>query len=411
MALEFATPYQANKIVSGVKQALNAGVPKRPLFMQSFYPAAKMVDSKTINFDEQFSIRNIMGTFASPRVDVNPVGLQNFGHIETYFSYAKEFVTDGDEDDETLADERQYAGQEFNVNYTSNYAYRLQQKFMMAEQRFENLFELVATYNQLYGGYSSKSEYHPDITYMWGRTTMTTAAQIFGDNAEELVPAVNLTTSAVTAPWDSSLTIMPVIATSGDYTAGDKSWTKTNIDAGKATPYKDVVKMVQTCNEWGVAEAIQMSPKAYEMLNYDIEKNYKEAANLETLVVDSIRREILPRLQVIDGVTLVRVISISGGNGNGVTLPIYINRSIYHDRVTGTKTKFIPEGFVSVIPSQNSFGKAYGRIRHKKARYAPMARWINRWIDDKSGVENWEWHTNFVMTSLNINSVITWKVL
>jgi hypothetical protein len=411
--LVFADYKTAQKIVSGVRTALNGGVPKRPLFLQSFYPTAKLVNAKTINFDEQFALRNIMGTFASPKADVNPVGLQNFGHIETYFSYAKEHVTDGDEDDETLADERQFAGQSFdNVSYASNYAYRMQQKFMLAEQRFENLFELVATYNLLYGGYSSKSEYHPEILYMWGRTTATLAAELKGDNALDLIPAVNLTTSAVTAPWNSSQVIMPVVATDGgvSYTAGEKVWNKTNIDAGTATPYADVVKMVQTCNEWGQAVAIQMSKDAYTWFEYDINTNHKDAADVTILVVDQIKRKVLPRLETIEGVQLERIINISGGNGNGITLPIYTNNSIYHDRTSGTKTKYIPAGYVSVIPSNSSFGKAYGRIRHKKAGFRPMERWINTWTDEKSGVQEWEWHTNFVMTALNINSVVTWKV-
>lgn len=411
---QFADYKSTQKMVSGTVTYLNQVEPKRPLFLQKSYPAPRLINAKTINFDEQFGLRNVMGTFASPNADVNPVGLQNFGHLEMYFSYAKEFVTDGDDLNEDIGDERQYAGQAYNTNWQENYAYRLREKFMRAEQRFENLFELVASYNLLYGGYSSKSEYHPDITYLWQRDVITLASQLKGSAKEKLIPSVNLTTTAVTAPWNSSLTIMPVVATDGgvSYTAGEKAWTKANIDAGTATPYKDIVQMVNTCKEYGVADKIQISQDALEMLEYDIYTNYKEASDVNLLVVQSIQQKILPTLENIDGVQLERVLSISsGGPGNaGMTLPVFSNNSVYHDRTTGVKTSYIPNGFVSVIPTQASFAFAHGRIKHKKAGFRPQARWINSWMDEKSGIENWEWHTNFVKALMNPNSVVTWKV-
>lgn len=406
--LTFATPYQANKILAGVVKALNNGVPKRPNWFSSFYPtdtAAQLIDAKTLNFDQQKAQNNLMGVFADPKADVNPVALETFGHKEVYFSYAKEFVTDGDEDEDTL-DSRQL-GQQFGQNdLMANYALRLNLKFMRAEQRFQNLQEKVACDIALYGGYSSKSEYHHNEVYDFGRTKATVWSEIKGASALDLIPSVNLTASAVTAPWDSSRTILPVIPTSGgDYTQGEKKWTTALVDAGTATPYLDVVKAVQTCAEWDTPAAIHMSGDAYTVFNYDIEKNYKAAAETTTNVILRIERDILPRLQVIDGLTFQRMITL----GNGISLPIYTYKAKYNDRSTGTSTSYVGNGWLNVIPS-GGYVKAYGRIRHPKAQFMPMPRWMNNWSDEKTGLKNWEWHSNFVMASLNINALVAWKV-
>lgn len=401
----FADPYSAQKIVSGVMKALNDGQPKRPNWLQSFYPTnAALINDKTVNFDQQLSVRNVMGTFALPNADVNPVSLPTYGHKEHSFSYAKEAVTDGDDDFDTLY-MREMGAQFGQINIAANKAMRLNEKFAQVEKRFENLFEHVASQILLYGGYGAKSEYYPLYVYDFERTVVSSWKAIKEDR-DTLVPSVNLTTTAVTAPWDASRIILPVIPTSGaNYTAGEKAWTKANVDAGTATPYKDMLQMILTCNEWSQASVVHMSQDAYEVFNYDIEKNFKEAAVTTTLAMLQIERDILPRMTSIDDLHFQRTISM----GNGINLPIYTYKAIYHDRVSGNRTKYIGNGWVSVIPT-SGYVKAYGRIMHRKANYAAMPRWINTWMDEKSGVQQWEWHTNFVMANTVINSLVTWKV-
>lgn len=404
--MQFADPYSAQKILSGVLRALNDGQPKRPNWLQSFYPAApQLINDRTVNFDQQFSIRNVMGTFALPNADVNPVSLPSFGHKEHSFSYAKEAVTDGDDDFDTLY-MREMGDQFGQINILANKAMRLNQKFAQVEQRFENLFEYVASQIMLYGGYGARSEYYPLYVYDFERQVSTSYKDIKTDR-DTLVSSVNLTTSPVTAPWDATKTILPVLASAGAaYTAGEKAWTKDNITAGTATPYKDILQMLLTCNEWGSASAIHMSQDAYEMFNFDIETNYKEASVTTTLAMLQIEREILPRISSIDDLHFQRTVSM----GNGINLPVYTYKAIYHDRNTGSRTRYVGPGWVNIIPS-GGFVKAYGRIMHRKANYAAMPRWINTWSDDKSGIQQWEWHTNFVMGHTAINSFVSWKVI
>lgn len=403
--MQFADPYSAQKILSGVIRALNDGQPKRPNWLQSFYPTnAALINDRTVNFDQQLSVRNVMGTFALPNADVNPVSLPTYGHKEHSFSYAKESVTDGDDDFETL--NMREMGQQFGQpNIAANMAMRLNAKFAAVEQRFENLFELVASQILLYGGYGAKSEYYPLYVYDFERSVCNKYSDIKTDK-DTLVSSVNLTTSPVTAPWDASRVILPVIASAGAaYTAGEKAWTKANVDAGTATPYKDLLQMILTCNEWSRADMVHMSQDAYEVFNYDIEKNYKEAAVTTTLAMLQIERDILPRMQSVDDLHFQRSISLGGG----INLPIYTYKAIYHNRNTGERTRYIGNGWVSVIPN-SGYVKAYGRIMHRKANYSAMPRWINSWMDEKTGVQQWEWHTNFVMANSAINSLVTWKV-
>jgi hypothetical protein len=163
--------------------------------------------------------------------------------------------------------------------------------------------------------------------------------------------------------------------------------------------------MVQTADEWDRATAIHMSQDAYEMFNYDIEKNYKEAANTETLTLLQIQRDILPRLDTVDSLHFQRTINF----GNGRILPIYTYKAVYHDRNTGERKRYIGDGWVNVIPS-SGFVKIHGRIMHSKANWMAMPRWMNYWMNPKTGQEEWEFHTSFVMGNLNINGFVTWKV-
>jgi hypothetical protein len=394
----FADPYTSQKILSGVLKALNDGQPKRPNWLQSFYPAPSTTDRETVNFDQQFATRNVMGMFALPNADVDPVMLPTFGHKELSFSYAKEgFVSDGFEE----LNSRQLGEQFGQPNILANKALRWNLKAAQVEQRFENLFEKVAAEIMLYGGYGAVSEKYPLYVYDFGRTVGTTAA-VF---AQDLIPSVNLTTVAVTAPWNSAQVVLPVVPTSAPYTAGEKTWNKTNITAGTATPYKDVLKMVQTADEWDRATAIHMSQDAYEMFNFDIETHFKEAANTETLTLLQIQRDILPRLDTVDSLHFQRTINF----GNGRILPIYTYKAVYHDRNTGERKRYIGEGWVNVIPS-SGFVKIHGRIMHPKANWMAMPRWMNYWMNPKTGQEEWEFHSSFVMGNLNINGFVTWKV-
>lgn len=395
MALTFLDPYQASKVLSGV---IPANKVKRPNWLQSFFTNVSTTEKDSVNFDVEFTAKNTMGMFVLPEVDVTPITLNEFGTKELRFSYAKEGLNSPDYEEINV----RQLGQAFGTqDVMANEAMNLRGKLALAEQRFENLFELTATNILIYGGYEASSEKHPKIRYSFGRTVATSTAQFNGD----LVPSVNLTTTAVKAPWDSTQTILPVLT--GTYSDGRRAWTNANISAKTAHPIQDLVKMYETAKYRSGTTACLMSADAYEAFNFDLITNYKDASVNTLDVMLRAQQDILPRLKDVQGLTYKRSFPL----GNGELIDIHVYDGFYHTRGTGAAVKYVPDGFVVLIPPSENGIKVYGRIKHPRANYSAMPRWINYWEDVKTGKREWEIHTNFLMGHTDIDSVVSWKVV
>jgi predicted RNA-binding protein with TRAM domain len=396
LTLTFLDPYQASKILSGV---IPANKVKRPNWLQSYFSNVSSTEKDTVNFDVEFTAKNTMGMFVLPESDVTPITLNEFGTKELRFSYAKEGLNSPDYEEINV---RQLGQQFGTLDVMGNEAANLRSKLALSEQRFENLFELTATNILLYGGYQAASEKHPTIRYDFGRTVIKTSANL---DAMDLVPSVNLTTTAVTAPWDSTQSIMPVLT--GTYSDGRKSWSNSNITAKTATPIKDLVKMYETAKFRAGTSVCLMSSDAYEGFNFDLITNYKDSSVTTLDVILRSQQDILPRVKDVQGLTYKRSFPL----GNGELIDIYVYDAFYHTRTSGVATKYVPNGFVVLIPPADNGVKVYGRIKHPRANYAAMPRWINYWEEPKTGKREWEIHTNFLMGHTDIDSVVSWKVL
>ena len=398
MALTFLDPYQASKILSGV---IPANKVKRPNWLQSYFGNVSTTEKDTVNFDVEFTAKNTMGMFVLPEVDATPITLNEFGTKELRFSYAKEGLNSPDYEEINV---RQLGQQFGTLDVMGNEVANIRNKLALSEQRFENLFELVSSQILIYGGYEAASEKHPKIRYSFGRNVITTAA---GLTSGDLIPSVNLTTTAVVAPWDSTQSIMPVLATAGSYTSGQKAWSGANITAKTATPVKDLVKMYETAKFRAGTAVCLMSGDAYEAFNLDLITNYKDSSVTTIDVILRSQQDILPRVKDVQGLTYKRSFPL----GNGELIDIYVYDAFYHTRSAGTSTKYVPDGFVVLIPPAENGVKVYGRIKHPRANYAAMPRWINYWEEPKTGKREWEVHTNFLMGHTDIDSVVSWKVL
>ncbi len=400
----FYSPFAMVPLMEGVMKALTN---IRPLFMQqSFCDGFQTRITPTVNWDREFRQKNIIAEFVDPLGDTTPIQLTNFDTAEFHFAYSKEGWTDDNFD--TIA--QRQIGQAFGtVDPNANQALRLIQKMAIAEQRFENRFEYDTTSIALYGGYAAQSQSHPLMKYSFGRKTAQTYADIYQDGATNiLVPAANLTTTAVTAPWGE--VIMPVIATDsgGSYTAGQKAWTTANVTAGTATPVKDVTSMVATSRRYGNGiQHITMSADALAVFNFDIETNYKDSASLILQVLVAQSRSITPIANNIDGLTWQRNWSFDAGSP---PIPIYTYEAFYNDRITGDITRYIPNGWVIVTPEKGFGNKFHGRIKHERAGYAAMPRFVNRWMENKSALWEYEEHTSYLFTDSRINARCAWKV-
>jgi hypothetical protein len=403
MANEFLGPYAASKFLEGVIEAL----PKiRGTLLQTTMQSGFVTrNTKSVNFDEEFAVKNTHAIFVHPKADVTPVQLGDFSTKELYFAYTKEGWDDNDDFDTEL-DVRQIGQQFGQTNPLAVQAARLMQKAAIAEVRIQNLFELTQAQLAMYGGYEAYSEKHPRVRYDFGRNVTTTYADLAKTGG--LVSSVNLTTSAVTAPWDSSVTILPVVATSGGFTAGDRAWTRANVTAAKATPVDDLTKMYETSSRWGAVPAYYiMQDDAYDAFNFDVTTNHSKEADrtIRTMVENALDLTVKP--QEIDGLTYKRTWIM----GNGFSVPIYSYNAKINNRATGVEESFIGSGWVIGIPAPSNGLKVYGRIKHPRANYAAMPRFINRWTTEKDMLTEYEVHSNFIIGHKRINALTAWKVV
>ncbi len=387
MANTFLTPFQAKGLYKGVIEALPV---KRVNFLQSWFPVGESITEDRVLWDELTASKNTMGIFVEHDKDVPPVKLDDYSTKAAYFSYTKENVSSPSLDEIT----QRMAGDEPGVvDFWKNYTNNLVQQTVKAELRIQNLFEWVAAQIMLTGKYNAQSELHKKVSYDFGRTVTTTEASLNDENV--LVSEVNLAT---------------LNANGG---VGKRAWGSTggtvaNGVTGGPNPVLDVIQMAQVVIEYaGSVGACIMSNDAYAEFNKDLKTNYPDSADLTTDVILRTRLDILPRIKNFDSLTFRRSFPISSGE----IIDIYTYDGYYHDRSTGVKTKYIPAGYVLMLPPpQTDTFKYYSRILHPKAQFQAMPRFVNHWENPKSGYEEWEIHSNFLMGVNRANSFVCWKV-
>jgi len=375
MALEFMSPYSTAKLLSGV---IPANKTIRPNWLQTFFTDVRTSEAKTVNFDKEFAVKNVMGMNVSPDVDATPIMLPDYGHQELSFSYAKEGLNSPDYEEIST---RRIGDAIGTVNVAANEIANIRDKLAIAEQRFENLFELNASHIIFTGGHTAESEKHPKVVYDFGRTKVTTSAVFL----KGYVPEVDLTSLNVSGGG-----------------AGVRAWT-----AGGGTPVADLITMVNTANRRSGVKAVVMAGDAYALFEADIAANYKDAATLTLSVQNRIELHVLPTVETYQGLNYRRSYPV----GNGRFVDIYTYDAVYHTRDGGVETAYVPNGFVACLPNPELGLKVYGRIMHPKAKYAAMPRWLNFWMNEKTGKREWEEHMNYILGHKDIDSVVAWQVM
>lgn len=347
----------------------------RPNWLQTAFGNVGTTERSTVNFDQEFQTKNTVAMYVAPTVDAPIIKLQGYGTKELGFAYVKEGLSDPDFEE---INARQL-GQDFGqVDVMANWAMNIRKKLAITEFNFENLFELNASNLIFTAKHTAQSAMHPTVLYDFNRTIITTAE----DFAKGYVPEVDLTT------LDSG-------------GVGNLAWTN------NGTPYKDVITACQTVLRRGAIRAIVMSNDAYELLEADINTNYKDAATLTLAVEQRIELKVLPEVDKYQDLNFRRALPIGGGR----TVDLFTYDAIYHDRNTGAEVKYVPDGMFAVLPSTNNGIKRYGRILHPKANYAAMPRYVNTWEDNKTGKMESEVHMNYLMGVVDIDTLVAWTVM
>jgi hypothetical protein len=375
---EFLSPYETSKLLEGV---IPADKVARPNWLQSAFGNVTTRETETVNFDVEFATKNTPAMYVAPNADAPLIQLQGYGTKELRFAYVKEGLSSPDYEEINFRQMGQQFGQ---VDIMANWVANVRKKLTVTEANFENLFELNASNVIFTGVHTAVSEKHPKVYYDFARTKVTTDAGYLAGN----VPEIDLTTL------------------NGNGGVGKRAWGSTGGTAAP-TPYKDFVKACQTSLRKGPIRAAVLSGDAYELLEADILANFKDAADLTKAVESRIELKILPTIEKYQDLNFRRSIPI----GQGMYVDVYTYDAIYHDRTTGVAAKFVPDGYMAILPSSDKGIKIYGRIMHLKARYAAMPRFVNTWIDPKSDKMEAEIHCNYLMGFSDIDAVVSWKVM
>jgi len=384
---------------------------KRPLAFKPFFGDVNTTWADTVTYDVGADERNLMGQFVEPDIDVYRVQLPSFETKDLSFAYAKEGV--GSPDYSEIS-QRMMGEQPGAVTLESGRLARLvaenmQSQFTLAYNRFENLYEYARAKILIDGvldtNVISPQGKHKRIVWNMGRTVLsngTTNDQTERDGNydkvyNEIVPEVDLTNL-----WANTSTAV----------AGGLSWDAISGATGSAvTPAKAVSpvahlnRMLSIANNRAGTAAIFMADDAYSWLNYDLNTNYSKAADVTIRSNITIELEVMPYVQEIEGLTFRRL-----WDSGGTLIPIYTYNGKYHDRVTGVKTAYFPNGRVVLVPPPAYGAIRFGKIMHLKAKWAAQQFWVNYWMNEKTGIEQFEIHTNFVAYHKDINSVISWRV-
>lgn len=362
-----------SKVLSGV---IPANRTARPNFLQTWFGRVEYRETETVNFDKEFQSKNTVAMYVAPSVDAPIVKLQGYGTQELRFAYVKEgLVSPGWEE----INSRQLGQQFGQVDVMANWIANIRKKLAQTEFNFENLFELNAANILVYGTHTASSALHPTVVYDFGRTVVTTSAAF--DTG--YVPAVDLTT----------------LDKGG---VGARAW---SVAGGE--PYLDLITACNTVNRRSSVEAVIMSSNAWAKLEADITANYATAADTTIAVLNRVQLKVTPVVEAYQDLNFRRSLAI----GNGTFVDIYTYEAIYHNRDTGAETKYIPDGYMLVLPSKQAGIKVYGRIMHPDAGYSALPRYINTWKDQKSGIQESEIHMNYLMGHTDIDSVVSWKVM
>jgi hypothetical protein len=374
---DFLTPYQAAKTLEGV---IPANRIKRPNWLQTAFANVSARNTETVNLDKEFQTKVSPAMYVAPNVDAPLIQLQGFGTTELRFAYVKEGLSSPDWEE---INQRQLGQQFGQVDVWANWVENIRKKLAFTEMTFETLFEVNAANIIFTGTHTAQSELHPKVVYNFNRTVVTTDAGYLAG----YVPEIDLTTL------------------NGNGGVGKRAWGSTGGTVAP-TPYKDFIKACSTVLRRGNIRAALLSTDAYELLEADIYTNYKEASNLNLAVESRIVQKILPETENYQDLNFRRSIPI----GQGRYIDVFTYDAIYHDRKTGAETKYVPDGYMIILPSTDQGIKVYGRIMHPDAQYEAMPRYINTWKDDKSGKFESEIHANYLMAPLDVNQFVAWKV-
>lgn len=381
--------YGVTAVLDGIRKARTM---KRPMFFSSFFGNRGLSESDNIRMDIEFAVGNPMGQPVNPDVEAPELDTPEYGHQFYNWTYVKELVTTKLDPDFR----RQIGG---IIGEGADPAVVLREKFLkhqvLALNAMDNYEEKFATDLLLTGKHVSASAFSNTTVFNFYRPAA-------GNTVSET------TTSAEYLQGDWSIADLTTLKHNG--AAGKAAW---GAAGGTTTP--DPVQDLKTWCHYAdrdePIETIVMSWDAYQAYYAAKQSDkYKDARSLTVNVAtnDRLLAQFSDPIQQYEGVTLQTVDFI-----NNRMIPIYTYDGKYtvRDVANAGKLKYMPNGYVIMIPSSDNQVKRYGRIQHFKANWSAMPLWINQMLNEWTGAYKQEFHRALFMGLKNPNRVKTIKVM
>lgn len=376
----FATPYELNEIYGTL---VDRDYPT-PTELQSNFGIMQPFETETINLDKIAPDLRI-GMFVAPDAQAKATAIRGFQTKVYYPSYWKDKAT---VDFRNIRARR--VGEQISVP-TSNagkIAAGLQDTMTLMKAKRDRLLEWISAQILLYGSYSATSERHPSILVDLEPNIATDAASLNGGKANR----ANLTATAVNLPTGGTL---PVINDNG--ANGKRAWGSTG-GTNTVSPIADLQQMLNAA--WEPISKIYMSDDAW----YQVTKDASFATVISTLITttSSFMVDLLPRQQSKEGLKL---------RGTIAGIPIWTYNAEYQPTNSTTTAKFLPAGWVVMVPDARYGVQAYGAIQHGAADFTASEMFWNSWIEDEFGNPWLQGQSAPLLLHTKINSTVAWKVI
>lgn len=378
----FATPYELNEIYGTL---VDRDIPT-PTELQSNFGILQPFETETINLDKVAPDLRI-GAFVAPDAQAKPTVARGYQTKVFYPGYWK---------DKTTVDFRNIrarrVGEQISVP-TSNagrIAQALQDNMVIMKAKRDRLLEWIAAQILLYGSYVATSDRHPSVLVDLEPNIATDAASLNGGRANR----ANLTATAVNLPTGATL---PVINDNGGN--GKRAWGSTG-GTNTVSPIEDLQQMLNAA--WEPISKIYMSDDAW----LQVTKDAKFATVISTLITttSSFLVDLLPRQQSKEGLKL---------RGTIAGIPIWTYNAEYQatNAASTSLTKFIPAGWVVMVPDARYGVQAYGAIQHGAADFVASEMFFNSWVEDEFGTPWLQGQSAPLFLHTKINSTVAWRVM
>lgn len=181
---------------------------------------------------------------------------------------------------------------------------------------------------------------------------------------------------------------------------GKRVWGSTG---GTATvsPMDDLEEFMDACQEH--IDTLYLSDNVWKQLKAD--PKFKDSVSLINANRTQNRNfEVNPVQGTIQGLKYRGTLTSNGTE-------IYTYNGVYQHPVTGTITKYIPDGMVVGVPSAAFGTVAYGAIQHGLAGWQAMKEFWNNWVEDEFGAPYLQFQSAPMLVHTKINSTFAHKVM